>query len=448
MKLPSLQSLLDPSSISEFTKKYQYADINFKNWHEQPEEIKTRENVLKLLALKKNIFPALSSEMKDDIDIYNEASKHYMCFGSASFKIRCDKNIINTITKIDPFSIQYVSNNIKKDEQFIVQWFKELPFIPVGIFDNLPYVYRDNNEIAEIVVNENYQHLKALSTRIKDDKKFILNAVEKNGLALQYASQALKNDKDIVLSAINNHINAYVNASEDLKNDIEIIDYVMEKDSIIYWALPEKFKDNETYVSKVFNNPQAIYNAYESIPQKFKNRENALKVVKNAGYFLSKMPEYQDYVEIVSQAVQNSGDALRYASKRLKNDYSIVFNAVSQNGLALQYASDNFKNDKQLAIWAINKNADAIKYVSDTLKKDKEVVLASYCKNNGDFFINIDNLIDENLLETLKNSNLPYIDYLKKSIFEEKVTAQKERLDAIIPHKNQNKNITEKKKKI
>ena len=53
---------------------------------------------------------------------------------------------------------------------------------------------------------------------------------------------------------------------------------------------------------------------------------------------------------MVLTAVEQNGDALRYASKTLKNDRAVVLEAVGEYGPALSNASQTLQNDKGLLL--------------------------------------------------------------------------------------------------
>ena len=95
----------------------------------------------------------------------------------------------------------------------------------------------------------------------------------------------------------------------------------------------------------------------------------------NALQYASK--ELKNDQDVVLAAVRNSGDALQYASKELKSDKDVVLEAVSKDGSALEYASEELKNDKEVVLAAVRQDGSALYYASDALKNDKEVVLAA-----------------------------------------------------------------------
>ena len=74
-----------------------------------------------------------------------------------------------------------------------------------------------------------------------NNKKQVLQAVNKDGYALEYASEQLQNDKDVVLAAVNQNGFALQYASEELQNDLEVLNLLH-----IFYKLPEnKIEDTD-----------------------------------------------------------------------------------------------------------------------------------------------------------------------------------------------------------
>jgi len=53
---------------------------------------------------------------------------------------------------------------------------------------------------------------------------------------------------------------------------------------------------------------------------------------------------------------------------------------LRRNGLALKYASKKFKNDKEMVLIAVKNNGNALNYASEELQNDPEII--NIAKNN------------------------------------------------------------------
>ena len=84
---------------------------------------------------------------------------------------------------------------------------------------------------------------------------------------------------------------------------------------------------------------------------------------------------------MVLAAVQQNGDALRYASKDLRADREVVLTAVRQNGLALEFANDDLRADREVVLAAVQQAGLALQFADETLLQDEQFVaeLADVC---------------------------------------------------------------------
>jgi hypothetical protein len=83
--------------------------------------------------------------------------------------------------------------------------------------------------------------------------------------------------------------------------------------------------------------------------------------------------ELKGNMVVVLEAVKNSGDALRYASKELKGDRDVVMEAVKIFGDALRFASEELKGNMVVVMVIVNKNGDALRFASKELKGNRFV---------------------------------------------------------------------------
>eukprot|EP00439_Symbiodinium_sp_Y106_P079605 s377_g18.t1 len=78
----------------------------------------------------------------------------------------------------------------------------------------------------------------------------------------------------------------------------------------------------------------------------------------------------------VAQAIQQSADALQYASSALRSDPTPVANAVKQFSHVYLLARGAARADKDLAVEALRCNGHLLQHISGPLRSSKEVVLA------------------------------------------------------------------------
>lgn len=78
--------------------------------------------------------------------------------------------------------------------------------------------------------------------------------------------------------------------------------------------------------------------------------------------------------EIVLRAVTKDGSMLKYASTELRQDFDTVLAAVKSNGVALKYGSKALQNDKEVVRVAVENRGEALEFASKALRSDKEIV--------------------------------------------------------------------------
>jgi heterodisulfide reductase subunit C len=99
-----------------------------------------------------------------------------------------------------------------------------------------------------MAVKDYSEHLECADDSLRKDKKFILEAVNKNGFALEYTNNSLKKDKEVVLKALKAirrdlKDSKNVEDEEQLRSNIlEIIDESLKNDPDILAILNKKKK--------------------------------------------------------------------------------------------------------------------------------------------------------------------------------------------------------------
>ena len=112
-------------------------------------------------------------------------------------------------------------------------------------------------------------------------------------------------------------------------------------------------------------------------------KEKALELIRNRGSLDSIPKKFWKDKEFVLEAVRIDGNALQYASDKLKNDREVVLEAVKEKVFALQFASDELKNDKEFVLEALKSNPYALEYVSlDFFKNEEQLAQCIEAVNN------------------------------------------------------------------
>lgn len=213
-------------------------------------------------------------------------------------------------------------------------------------------------EFAMVTVSNrwaNYLLYNHFSPEIWANREVVLLAVKNNGSALQFAHDDLKKDQDVVMHACLEQNGAFKYASDELKQDRSfVLKLVSQAGKSLKHAAPELQKDVEilaaaaTHTSKALN---ADHHTNSVKADKFpywmyKNKNAMLAIVSRDGFMLSKaeFEPLSDDRDVVMAAVKQNGNALAYASNRLKADREVVKTAYLQNPDSLVHANEGYKN--------------------------------------------------------------------------------------------------------
>lgn len=282
-----------------------------------------------------------SEELQNDIEILKLAVKgHNQAFGYIPEKWRTNKELIELVLAGEVSS---------------------------SSFELFPFEYRDNEEIARKVLNDDYGRCyEYLSERLKNNKEITLIATSKSGDVLEVMPESMLDDKDVVLNALAHDGWRYVDKiSERLKNDIDIVTAAVLSDNRALEDFPDNFKDNE---------------------------------------------------KVIEACLKGNGSAYEYFSERFKNDRRIALEMSAKWNFDLGAAPEIFKNDREIVKNAIKEDANNFKYLGSELLKDFNFLKELYMLNDG-----VLNHMDENLKAQLFTTQVQSMEYRGKKIIYEMV---------------------------
>jgi hypothetical protein len=90
--------------------------------------------------------------------------------------------------------------------------------------------------------------LQYASAELRNDKKFVLEAVSRDGEALRFASLELRNDREVVLEAVSQIGGALFWASEELQNDEKFVLEAIKKNGLALQYASEELRGNREVV--------------------------------------------------------------------------------------------------------------------------------------------------------------------------------------------------------
>lgn len=266
--------------------------------------------------------------------------------------LKKDKDILLTIAETERSrqSIDSIPEDLKEDKEILLAFIKWLPE----------------------AINCTKQHI--------NDRKFILEAVQTNGLVIRYLPQIFKQDREIALAAVQNNGLALEFVAENLRTgDQEIILAALTNTGHAFQYIIGDLKNDHDIILA------ALHDNINIIPQTLLNDKNfMLKAVAKNGLTLEKAsPALKKDKEVVGTAVKQSGRALHYADESFKDNYEIVFAAIEQDPDFFVHVSKTFKNNFEIALTAVRGSRNAYQYISEELKEN-EIILEAALEHSGE----------------------------------------------------------------
>jgi hypothetical protein len=212
------------------------------------------------------------------------------------------------------------------------------------------------------------------------DREIVSVAVSVDGDSLQQASSKLRDDDGIVTAAVMQCGRSLAHASQRIRGSEAIVQVAVQRDhsAIVFATVPLLLRIEAqicSILSSAFN-PVLIW---QQLPSSIRyQRSIAIALLKRSGMMLDQMPSsIQSDEEAVVAAVQNDGDAIRFACRSLRGTKQIALMAVNRDGLELRDLPSAMTDDIDVVTAALRQNAEALQFVSRRLRGNLELVDAT-----------------------------------------------------------------------
>lgn len=327
----------------------------------------------------------LSDDLKADKEVMLEAIRQNPnAFQNADASLQDDKEFMLEATSINGLVLNNASSRLQADKDVALSAVSTTG-LALGHVD---YSLRNDKDVVLAAVKQDGFALQFASENLCKDREVVLTAVSKNYLALQYADNKLKADKEIVLNGIKDIIKRHERmqgtqtddffkncVSRKLRNDPKFMIEAIKVHSTSYVYAFNAVKENkdvfiafcESALKQHGNGRYAV-----DIPDSLINdKDAAIAAVKLDGYMIRVLPQFQDDKEVVMASANTYGYAIDYASDRLKDDKETVLHFINTSQYRLlQYVSDRLRDDVDVVRAAIAKDPESIKYASERIQKN------------------------------------------------------------------------------
>lgn len=385
-------NLIKKTKGNDFSSKLLYETLNKEDSQKIIKLLRSRSQIIKFLnkkllenkefildLTKKEylIINYLNDHFKNDFDIAYEALKsfwnqkpntprtnlHVRFLGE---KILRNKYFNIKIMKDFDYKLflkdTYTGNYLKLSKENIEDYLNLIKKLNILWNENLEFNKKINEKDLLIKSSSCFKKIPILfftDEELRKDKMFVINRIKENHENFLFC--LLKNDRNFVIEAINANINVYKYINQEFKDDKEIVlstlnnvkKYNHEFD-YIFKFLSYIFRNNKKFVLEIINN---FPNIYKFISKKLKkDKEIIKKVVSINGLMIREIPNscrnYKDIFLIAAKQARYSWfskfSPLKEASYKLKNDKNFIIEYLKIDPLAYEYIGDSLLNDEDI----------------------------------------------------------------------------------------------------
>ena len=358
----------------------------------------TETQVIYYLNKKLNIYPCISYDLKQKINIILLALEYYNIYPYLPYKYKIDIQIIKLVCS--KYKMAFNINNVPLE----ITLNRDLLLL---IISNYPKtLYYNNFNIFVRNINNYYKEQEPIlnNYHFNDDEEIMFKIIIILPACLIYASPRLQSKEDFLLSICNENIHAiqyikhnayhifekYMNQStikqnitKSLYNNIQSFNEYNNIDSLllavqhdwrIYCSLSNTIRANK---SLIFMACKQNIHAFIHIPIKLLyDKELMIDLIKINGNILKYMTAtFKKDKDIGLHAVQSNGLLISLLSSKLQSDIDIVNAAINNNGLSLQYVHKKYKVNKELVLKAASNNINALQFSLVSFINSEDVIL-------------------------------------------------------------------------
>lgn len=279
----------------------------------------------------------------------------------ASEELKSNPAVIRElITRFGTNIIQYASDELKKDKDFILE-FNALQYASEELKD-------DKEFIMQFMQKEgNGRHyVRDVSERLKQDREVVLATVKSSGEVLIFVPDELKNDREIVIEAVKSNATAIAYIGEKLKeDDVSILAQGIREgrheSSPFFWEdFDEDDLDEET-INRYKSNKEIIIALI--------SRANLGEVALNS-WASKDLVKSKDFIlEAMHYVVENADEM---ADRIRDGRYSPEIVVEDKLQYLLSQMDESLKGDEEIAQYAVGHGADLI-WVGKELRDNPEL---------------------------------------------------------------------------
>jgi hypothetical protein len=345
---------------------------------------------------------------------------------SSSILITEDTEFMLEAVRDNGLRLKFASEKVKYNEQVVFQAIDTdalaVEFIPKSlvpcVLNHVSDTYKSNKDFMLYAIEKDPESMRHVAMGLKVLRSFVLEALQRNGLALQFCLDPFKEDEEIVKCASLQNPSSVAHASVSLKTNHSFLstftsDFRTSKDFFnsilkqnghaLQYASYELKIDPDIVKAAVIQDGLALQHASKDLCQDPNYPEIVFAAQQNNGDSLEYASD--DYIrntedclslispslkrkkEFMLRVVRQRGQALALASPELTCDACVAAAAVRENPNALEFACASLRNDASFVLAAVKQCQRSMQHASDQLKQDKhfwEMVLSNLSNRRDD----------------------------------------------------------------
>ncbi len=231
-------------------------------------------------------------------------------------------------------------------------------------------------------VQSNGLNFEFLEPIYQDDPIIALEAVKQYDFLWQYVSERIKQDRSFLLAAIDFNHNLFYQVHPMFNDDLEIVlKAVKENGKFLKFVSPRLQDHEEVAREAVAQN----WEAHAWISERLSQDDAIFQMAKEACWrSIKENPDcYRSLSERLNQdedlfleVVKQDPKKLKYLSNHpLINDLSVLIKILHHNGLALEYLDRKYRENIYLVTCAIEQNIKALRQLKFGLVNNKDLML-------------------------------------------------------------------------
>ncbi|KAG2375391.1 hypothetical protein C9374_010014 [Naegleria lovaniensis] len=192
-----------------------------------------------------------------------------------------------------------------------------------------------------------------LELELTSDFQTMLSLIHVGGAPFQLAALSLKQDKEFVLKALDYVDISLKELSSELHYDYDIVLKAVQRDPTNYVYIPHQLKSNKILVLEMIRN---AYKLKKPMSGLLSNKSFIEIFEKNV------IPLHRSDCDVVELAIRQDPRALSYASESLKKNKPFIMLALSISSLCIAYAALDLTHDRDVCLLAL-RNAGPNKHI-------------------------------------------------------------------------------------